>query len=57
MRACWQNRRTFLGRGLAGFGVALLARAVGTVAAGFDRGLAHAQALWAQVAGLATELL
>ncbi len=51
-----QNRRTFLGRGLTGLAVAVLAGAADTVAAGFGRGLAHAQEIWGQIAGLATEI-
>jgi DMSO/TMAO reductase YedYZ molybdopterin-dependent catalytic subunit len=50
------SRRTFLGRGLAGLVVAAVARAVDTVAAGFGRGLAHAQEVWGQIAGLAAEI-
>ncbi len=52
----WQDRRTFLGRALAGVGLVALARAAHIVAAGFGRGLAHAQEIWAQIAGLATEI-
>lgn len=56
MRLPWLSRRTVLGRGLTGLAVAALARAADTVAAGFGRGLAHAQEIWGQIAGLATEI-
>jgi DMSO/TMAO reductase YedYZ molybdopterin-dependent catalytic subunit len=56
MRACWPNRRTFLGRGLAGLAVAALARTVDMTVGGLGRGLAHAQEIWARIKGLATEV-
>lgn len=50
------DRRTFLGRVLAGFGLVGLARGAHTVTTGFGRSLAHAQEIWAQVRGLPSEV-
>src|SRR5262249_42731901 len=47
-----QRRRAFLGLGLAGLGLAALARGARTV----GRGLAHAQAIWGQITGLTNEI-
>jgi DMSO/TMAO reductase YedYZ molybdopterin-dependent catalytic subunit len=54
MRPGRQSRRTFLARGLAALSGAALARAAGT-RGGIGRGLAHAQEIWGQIAGLTTE--
>ncbi len=56
MSAPFQVRRTFVGRGLAGLGLVTLARAADTGAMVFGRGLAHAQEIWAQIAGLSAEV-
>jgi DMSO/TMAO reductase YedYZ molybdopterin-dependent catalytic subunit len=54
--ASLDDRRTFLIRVLAGLGLVELAREAQTPVAGFGRGLAHAQELWAQVRGLSAEV-
>jgi DMSO/TMAO reductase YedYZ molybdopterin-dependent catalytic subunit len=51
-----EERRTFLGRTLAGLGLVALARAIDGLAPVFARGLAHAQALWTQIRGLSAEV-
>ncbi len=56
VRASGEDRRSFLGRALTGLGLVGLARAADTLTAGAGRGLAHAQEIWAQVAGLSTEV-
>ena len=56
MRTPVVDRRGFLGRLLAGLGLGVLSGVAETVAAGFGRGLAHAQEIWARIAGLSAEL-
>lgn len=51
-----EGRRTFLARVLGGLGLIALGRALGTVAAGPRRGLAHAQEIWGKIKGLALEV-
>lgn len=50
------DRRSFLGRMLAGLGGVALTPALDTMAASFRRGVAHAQEIRAQIAGLSTEV-
>ena len=56
MRASGPDRRTFVGRALAGFALLGLARAADSVSARFGRGLAHARETWTPVPGLSTEV-
>lgn len=56
MRASVEDRRSFLGRVLAGLGLVGFARAADTIAASAGRGFAHAQEIWTQVAGLSSEV-
>ena len=56
MMTSLENRRTFLSRVLASLGLGALSGVVETMTAGFGRGLAHAQEIWARIAGLSAEL-
>lgn len=56
MTSLFEDRRTFLGRTLAGLGLVALARATDGLAPGFARGLAYAQELWTQIRGLSAEV-
>ncbi len=56
MRSPGPDRRTFVGRALAGFALLGLARATDPADALFGRGFAHAQETWTPVSGLSTEV-
>jgi DMSO/TMAO reductase YedYZ molybdopterin-dependent catalytic subunit len=56
MKLSPQSRRTFVGRGLRGLGLAALVRRSGLLPGGIGRGVAHAQEIWTPIAGLTPEL-